>query len=194
MAIPKKTENTTICRISFRAMASRMLVGIACDTSTFRDRASPPTAAAASSAGIGSCMTLPGSNSPTMTRPSDSEMTEAKMNQPSALPPIRPTVRMSSIFRDPDHEGREDEWRDDHLDQAKEGAGQEGDAFRECGAALGKCRMAQVTGRNAGHEANHDEGRQAVEAHSGHFVRNADPWQRFDGLSPIVQPDPEASW
>ena len=46
-------------------------------------------------------MTFPGSNSPTMMRPSDSEMIEANMNQPSAFPPIRPTVRMSSIFAIP---------------------------------------------------------------------------------------------
>ena len=46
-------------------------------------------------------MTLPGSKIPTTIRPSDSEMIDAKMNQPSALPPMRPTVRMSSIFAIP---------------------------------------------------------------------------------------------
>ena len=51
--------------------------------------------------GIGSCMALPGSNSCTSIRPSVSETSEAKMNQPSDLPPTRPTVAMSPILAMP---------------------------------------------------------------------------------------------
>ena len=37
---PRKMENTTICRISLRAIASTMLVGTACEINTFRVKGS----------------------------------------------------------------------------------------------------------------------------------------------------------
>jgi hypothetical protein len=46
-------------------------------------------------------MALPGSSVSTRIMPSVSDRSEAKMNQPSALPPTRPTVLMSPIFAMP---------------------------------------------------------------------------------------------
>ena len=98
MPTPKNSENTTICRISLRDIASAMLAGIRCSMKVLSVSALLCTPEAVPASGIASCMALPGSSACTSSRPSVSEMSDAKMNQPSALPPTRPTVAMSPIL------------------------------------------------------------------------------------------------
>jgi hypothetical protein len=101
IAVPKNSENTTICRISLRAIASRTLVGIVCSMNDWMLMPVACTPDAAFAAGSGRCIALPGSSVPTRIRPSVSERSDAKMNHASALPPTRPTVAMSPIFAMP---------------------------------------------------------------------------------------------
>ena len=102
-AVPKNTENTTICRISLRAMPSTIEVGTRWVMKSFIVRpvvvmpASVPTGGIMPAANSAS----PGRNRFTRIRPSDSEMSEAMKNQPSALTPMRPTSLASPILAMP---------------------------------------------------------------------------------------------
>jgi hypothetical protein len=88
------------------------------DESLERQRAALHAGARRSRRGIGSCM-LCRLERLHQDQPSVSDRSEAKMNQPSALPPTRPTVPMSPIFAMPTT-GSRNQRRDDHLDQAQE--------------------------------------------------------------------------
>ena len=99
-AVPTKTEKTTICRISFLAMASKMEVGTRWVMKPCREKASVDAAVAAAVAS-GRCMPEPGCSSCTMTSPSSNDTTEAPMNQTMVLTPMRPTEAASSIWAMP---------------------------------------------------------------------------------------------
>ncbi|MND72628.1 hypothetical protein D3C80_641830 [compost metagenome] len=100
-AVPTNREKTTICRISFLAMASKIEVGTRCVTKPCSEKASVEAAEAVASAACGRCMPAPGCSSCTMTRPSSSDTTEAPMNQVMVLTPIRPTEAASSMWAMP---------------------------------------------------------------------------------------------
>src|SRR3954452_3974467 len=119
-ATPKKIENTTICRISLLAIASMALLGTRCVTNSFRESDVALTLVDAPASGSGMLSASPGRRMLTITRPIRSETRDAPTNQASALPPTRPTDPGVAHVGDPDHERREHERCDDHLDQAQE--------------------------------------------------------------------------
>ncbi|MNT15057.1 hypothetical protein D3C72_1500900 [compost metagenome] len=100
-AVPTNSEKTTICRISFLAMASKIEVGTRCVTNPCSEKASVEAAGAVASAACGRCMPAPGCNSCTISRPSSNDTIEAPMNQVMVLTPIRPTEAASSMWAMP---------------------------------------------------------------------------------------------
>ena len=96
-AVPKKIENTTICRISLLAMASATDFGTRWATKSFSVKALVLRLVAAPTSGSGRPMFRPGCNSVAMTSPSVSDTSDAVMNHPSALTPTRPTVLASPM-------------------------------------------------------------------------------------------------
>ena len=98
---PRKMENTTICRISLRAIASIMLVGTACEIKTFSVKGSDCTAATAPASCATKLMPAPGWNILTMTRPNAIDNNEAQINRKKVLENIRPSVLASPILAIP---------------------------------------------------------------------------------------------
>ena len=82
-------------------MASKTLLGMVCAIKPCSDSALDSTPEVAFAAGNGKCIAFPGSKIPTKIKPRVSEITDAKINQPSALPPTRPTVAISPILAMP---------------------------------------------------------------------------------------------
>ena len=101
MAVPKKIANTTICKISLRAMASITLLGTVCSIKPVKVSAPAWMPELALASGSGRSSTWPGSRKFTNKSPSVSETNEAKTNQASALPPTRPTVATSLMRPSP---------------------------------------------------------------------------------------------
>ncbi len=101
-AVPTKIENTTICRISFLARASKIEAGTRWVRKSFSVKlvTSTPLAVAATS-GAFSDSPEPGCSRWTMIRPMVSEMIEAEMNQAMVLAPIRPMAAASSMWAIP---------------------------------------------------------------------------------------------
>ena len=62
-----------------------------------------------------------------MTSPSSSENRDAVMNHAMVLTPMRPIDAVSPMCAMPDHQRREHQRRDDHLDQAQEDVGEQRD-------------------------------------------------------------------
>src|SRR5260221_2972660 len=119
MATEKNTANTTICRISFCAIASAIDVGIKwvrnfsienCDTGRPVD---------CSLSGRVPGKFAPGCNRLTMINPSSSETSDALTNQPMVFAKIRPSLEPLPMWAMPP-QGREHQGRNDHLDQAQE--------------------------------------------------------------------------
>ncbi|MNJ52520.1 hypothetical protein D3C77_478600 [compost metagenome] len=100
-AVPTNREKTTICRISLRAMASKIDVGTRWVMKPCSEKASVEAAGAAAITASGRCMPAPGCRSCTMVRPSSRETIEAPMNQVMVLTPIRPTEAASSMWAMP---------------------------------------------------------------------------------------------
>ena len=93
IAVPTKQENTTICRISLSAIASTMERGTRWLTNSVSDSVDETWAAPP----FGSARPTPGWNRCTITSPSVSDTSEAKMNQAIVLPPTRPMAAAPSI-------------------------------------------------------------------------------------------------
>ena len=96
-AIPKKTENTTSCKISFVAIASTTLRGTTCSTNFANEKPfdfSIKSLTAAISVLLIFAPT-PGSKIFTNINPSPNEINDAVINQSIALPPTLPTVFIS---------------------------------------------------------------------------------------------------
>ena len=97
IANPKKHENTRICRISLVAIAWKKLAGKTCAMNSRRP--SPPVfrLVAMSFSGSGRPRSSPGWNRLAKNMPSSRDTSEAVMNHPSALPPMRPTAFASPM-------------------------------------------------------------------------------------------------
>ena len=100
-ATPKNIENTTICRISLLAIASANDFGTRWLTKSFSVNFEVARLADAPMSGSGRPRSLPGWSRLAMIRPSTSEISEAVMNQPSALPKTRPTDLASPMWAMP---------------------------------------------------------------------------------------------
>jgi hypothetical protein len=102
-AVPTNRLNTTICRISFLAMASKIEVGTRWVRKPCRVKVSVEAAGALAATLVASFSTrpAPGCSRWTISRPSSSETAEALMNQPMVLAPIRPTAAASSMWAMP---------------------------------------------------------------------------------------------
>jgi hypothetical protein len=96
-ATPKNIENTTICRISLLAIASANDLGTRWLTKSFSVNLEVARLADAPMSGSGSPRLWPGCSRLAMMRPSTREISEAVMNQPSALPNTRPTEAASPM-------------------------------------------------------------------------------------------------
>ena len=133
-AAPKKIENTRICRISFPAMASKKLRGTRWATKSLRLSAVVLRFVVASAGGSGSPRLRPGCSTFTSSRPSRRETTLAVRNQPIAFIPMRPGPALL-VPGHAGHQRREDEGRDDHLDEPEEDVREEGEV---AGDGLGR--------------------------------------------------------
>ncbi|MNN53341.1 hypothetical protein D3C81_1680860 [compost metagenome] len=100
-AVPKKIENTTICRISLLAMASATDFGTRCAMKSLSVKALVLRLVAAPTSGSGRPMLMPGWSTVAMIRPSVSDTSEAVMNHASAFTPTRPTVLASPMWAMP---------------------------------------------------------------------------------------------
>ena len=100
-ATPNIRENTTICRISLRAIASKAEVGTRCATKSLSESDEARTLALAPTSGRGRFRLLPGCRRFTSTRPSSSDTKEAQTNHSIALAPIRPTDLVSPMWATP---------------------------------------------------------------------------------------------
>jgi hypothetical protein len=144
-AVPTNSEKTTICRISFLAMASKIEVGTRWVRKPFRVKASVVAAGAAAAVDISvRFRPWPGCSRWTISRPSRSETAEALMNQQHGLG--ADAADGGGVFHvgDAGHQGGEDQRRDDHLDQPQEDVG---DHRQVAGRALGRDRVEElVTG------------------------------------------------
>ena len=98
MAMPANSENTTTCRISFRAIASMMDEGIRCSRKPERSCGGATPASATEPATWATPAPTPGSSRLTITRPINSATNDADRNQIIALVPMRPTVAALSIW------------------------------------------------------------------------------------------------
>ena len=96
-AVPKKIENTTICRISLFAIASAIDFGTRWTTKSFSVKAPVFRPRDASDAGSGRLRWLPGCRIVAVSRPSSNDVNDAMKNQPNALTPTRPTALPSPI-------------------------------------------------------------------------------------------------
>jgi len=94
-------ENTTICNISFFAMASTIDAGKTWLTKSFRLSALACTSACAVSGGSGRPRPTPGRNRWTIASPSSSETTEAPRNQRIVRAPMRPNWAPTPILAIP---------------------------------------------------------------------------------------------
>jgi hypothetical protein len=100
-AEPTNTANTTICRISLRAMASKIDEGTIWPMNSLSEKPGGVSPCSAAVVGGGSARPAPGWSSCTMTRPMVSDTSEAITNQPSVLTPTRPIAAESSIWAMP---------------------------------------------------------------------------------------------
>ena len=112
----------TIGRISLVLIASKIDAGTRWVMKSLRLKAAVSTPLAAVTGGIGRFRPMPGCNRLTRIRPSVSETRLAPMNQPSERRPTRPERRNVAHVRDAGDQGRENQRRNDHLDQAQEQA------------------------------------------------------------------------
>ena len=91
-ATEKNTANTTICRISFCAMASAIEVGIRWVRNFSIEKADTGSPVDCALSGSVPGKFAPGCSRLTMTRPSSSETNDALTNQPMVLAKIRPSL------------------------------------------------------------------------------------------------------
>ncbi len=101
VATPKKSAKTTICRISFLAIASTTLVGETWCKNSLSDSPPPDRAEAVSFWGSGRCIAMPGLSRFTSIIPSIRLTRDAQTNQSNVFAPIRPTDLTSPSFATP---------------------------------------------------------------------------------------------
>ena len=96
-------------------------------------------------------------------------------------------------FRDADDERRQHQRRDDHLDQPQEHGRQKRGRFRESGGRFRIERVADVTADQAEHEADDDEGGQAIRRHRDNSRESAyEDQQRCTGDDAVPRKGREA--
>ncbi len=100
-ATAKNTAKTTICRISFCAMASAIEVGIRWVRNFSIEKADTGRPVDWPLSGRVPGKLAPGCSRLTMTRPSSSEMNEAETNQPMVLAKMRPSREPLPIWAMP---------------------------------------------------------------------------------------------
>src|SRR6266513_2402062 len=100
-ATAKNTANTTICRISFCAIASAIEVGIRCVRNFSIENADTGRPVDCALSGSVPGKLAPGCSRFTMTRPSSSETKEALTNQPMVLAKMRPSLAPEPIWAMP---------------------------------------------------------------------------------------------
>ena len=98
---PKKTANTTICKISFFAMASKMLTGKICLTNSGRLRLLLFNPVLAAISGKVNSTPMPGCKIFTITKPSNRETKDIEINHAKVFKPTRPIVEASPILAIP---------------------------------------------------------------------------------------------
>ena len=101
MATAKNTAKTTICRISFCAMASAIEVGIRWVRNFSIEKAETGRPVEVPFSGRVPGKLAPGCSRLTMTMPSSSEMKEAQTNQPMVLAKMRPSLAPEPIWAMP---------------------------------------------------------------------------------------------
>src|SRR6266705_4013996 len=94
---PKKTEKITICRISLLAKASNALRGTRCVTNSFSDIDDVFRFDDVPTSGNGRFSDTPGWRTLTKSMPRSSENSDAVMNQPIVLMPMRPIALVSPM-------------------------------------------------------------------------------------------------
>ena len=104
-----------------------------------------------------SCIALPGSSQVASISPSVREMTDAKMNQPSALPPIRPTVAISPIFAMPTTSVENTSGAMIILISRRKMVGRSEAISANARGRIRKRRMRRIAHGNAEHEAEQDQ-------------------------------------
>ena len=100
-AIPKNTEKTTICRISFVAIDSTTERGTRCVTNSLSVSELTLRLVDAPMSGSGNPMLSPGCSKFTMKRPSTSDASDAEMNHPIVFNPMRPIDVVSPMWATP---------------------------------------------------------------------------------------------
>ena len=100
-ATAKNTANTTICRISFCAIASAIEVGIRWVRNFSNENADTGNPVDCALSGSVPGKLAPGCSRLTMTRPSSSETNDALTNQPMVLAKIRPSLEPEPIWAMP---------------------------------------------------------------------------------------------
>ena len=136
-ATAKNTANTTICRISFCAIASAIEVGIRWVRNFSIENAETGRPVDCALSGSVPGKLAPGCSRLTMTRPSSSETKEALTNQPMVLAKTRPSLEPRAHMRDAADQRGEHQRRDDHLDQAQEQHGDQVYVGRDFHPAVG---------------------------------------------------------
>ena len=100
-AAPKNTEKMTICRISLFAIASNTLRGTRCVTNSFSDSEDVFRLDEVPTSGSGRLSDVPGCKTLTRSIPRSSEKSDAVMNQPMVLMPMRPSDLVSPMWAMP---------------------------------------------------------------------------------------------
>jgi len=99
---PNNNENTRICRMSLRAIASSRLFGNACSTMSLKLSPAVLRPVFMFSPLAVMCNPLPGCSTLANSRPSISETSEAHRNQTTVRTPMRPTFWPSSMPASPE--------------------------------------------------------------------------------------------